>query len=39
MGRIFGKDNIEYIKALSGMDEDLILEVTGLSHGHYIAFL
>ena len=39
MGRVLGKDNIEYIKASSGKDEDLILELTGLSHGHYIAFL
>ena len=39
MGKVLGKDNIEYIKATSGKDEDLVLEITSLSQGNYIAFL
>jgi hypothetical protein len=33
------KDNIDYIKATSGKEEDLILELASLTQGNYIAFL
>ncbi len=39
VGRVISKNNIDYVKAQSGREEDLILELNQLVPGNYIAFL
>jgi hypothetical protein len=39
VGRVLSKDSIDYVKAQSGREEDLVLELNQLVAGDYIAFL
>jgi len=40
IGKVLEKDNIDYVKAASGKEEDLVLELScSLTQGNYIAFL
>ena len=39
VGKVSGLLNLEYVKAKSGKEEDLTLEVNGLGPGSYIVFL